>query len=514
VSIDRYSRGALLRRAGVAAAAGAGLSRAPAALAAATEEPGGGFGRMFSLPPFARPTPRLERALLELGKRGGLLDADDDLTLGPEALFEERYILVDEDFYRFADDHTNPSKHGSAAGLTFLAQFVAHDLTFDATSTAGLPADARRTPNARTPAFDLDSVYGGGPTLAPHLFDERNPAKLRVERAGRHEDVPRTAGGSALVADPRNDQTSILCGLHAAFLLFHNNAVDRVAAALPAEQAFERARRETRWHYQWLVLHELLPDVVGKKRVADVLRRGRRHYRPGRASIPVEFAGAAFRFAHSMVRPSYRLNLRGDGGAPFFAMTFDPGENGSADPRDLRGGRRSERCYVDWQSFFDFGDGEVGPSKRIDTRISTPLFRLPAGAIPGGRPPLSLPQRDLLRHLTWQLPSGQAVARKLGVTPLPRNELPELARLGLGLERSTPLWYYVLKEAELLEDGMLLGPVGGTIVAEVIVGLLQLDPESYLRAEPSWRPTFGGADFRMADFLRFAGVDPASRAAA
>jgi hypothetical protein len=89
-----------------------------------------------------------------------------------------------------------------------------------------------------------------------------------------------------------------------------------------------------------------------------------------------------------------------------------------------------------------------------------------------------------------------------------------LHRYGLGLERSTPLWYYVLKEAELIEDGLRLGPVGGRLVGEVIVGLLQSDPASYLAYDPDWRPTLPSStrgDFRMVDFLTFAGVDPKSR---
>jgi hypothetical protein len=116
--------------------------------------------------------------------------------------------------------------------------------------------------------------------------------------------------------------------------------------------------------------------------------------------------------------------------------------------------------------------------------------------------------------VTWGVPSGQRIARELGVDRLSRRDLPELSALGADLDRSTPLWYYVLKEAELIEGGRRLGPVGARIVGEVIVGLLELDPAGYLTVDPGWRPTLPSAapgDFRMTDFLRFAGVDPASR---
>jgi hypothetical protein len=281
-------------------------------------------------------------------------------------------------------------------------------------------------------------------------------------------------------------------------------------------QAFAQARQLTTWHYQWIILHEILPLFVGPQMVGQILRHGPRHYRPktGEAFIPVDFQGAAYRFGHSMVRPSYRANLAGDKGGPFFALVFDPGQEGKDDPADLRGGFRAPRRFVGWQTFFDFGDGQVKPNKLIDTKISTPLFNLPLGVIPTGQAPTSLPQRNLLRHLTWSLPSGQSIAAHVGAPALHRKDLSELAGFGLGLDRHTPLWYYVLKEAEVMEQGLRLGPVGGRIVGEVIIGLLQADPGSYLAAAPHWKPTLrarSAGDFTMVDFLTYAGVDPASR---
>ena len=483
--------------------AGPGGAEAAHAHAAARAQ---NFGRMFKLPSFAKQSPKVEAALRELGKPGGLLDAKDSLAAGPKALIVDLSLSAN-----------NPNNPSQPAGTTFFGQFLDHDMTFDASSPLGRATAPERSRNFRTPSLDLDSVYGAGPVAQQELYDPSDHVKLKVESGGRFEDLPRRADGGAIIGDPRNDEHLIISALHCAFLLFHNRAVDHIRQQGQLREPFNvfaEARRLTTWHYQWLIVHEFLPLIVGRRMVEDVMRR-RRFYRPGRgaAFIPVEFQAAAYRMGHSMVRPSYRANLAGDNGQPFFAFVFDPSQGGKADPDDLRGGVRSPRRFVDWQTFFDFGDGEVKPNKKIDTKISTALFDLPLGAIASHDPPTALPQRNLLRHLTWQLPSGQVVARAMGTRPLAPAQLRELAPLGVGFDFSTPLWYYVLKEAELLADGLHLGPVGGRIVAEVFIGLLQTDPGSYLSVRPGWRPTLPSKDgsFRMTDFLTFAGVDPQSR---
>ena len=149
-------------------------------------------------------------------------------------------------------------------------------------------------------------------------------------------------------------------------------------------------------------------------------------------------------------------------------------------------------------------------NKRIDTHISTPLFTLPLGAIASHDAPTVLAQRNLLRQLTWSMPSGQATARAMDQAALGNKDLSELK--AYGFDKSTPLWYYALKEAQVMADGLHLGPVAGQIVAEVLIGLLQTDPNGYLVVQPSWTPTLGsGGTFKMTDFLTYAGVDPATR---
>ena len=477
------------------------------------------FGRMFHLPPFAPPTDDIRAALLEAGKPGGILDAKDNLVAGPKNL------IVDPSLS--ANNRNNPTQ---TAGTTFFGQFLDHDMSFDLTSTLGTTTPPITSVNTRTPAFDLDSVYGEGPAGSPQLYDPNDPIKFRVETTGGlglDEDLPRDpATMVAIIADPRNDENLNLAGLHAAFLLFHNKAVDLVRSTTPSisnQNAFAEARRLTTYHYQWMILYEYLPLIVGQAMVDDILTNGRWFYTPwdGQAFIPVEFQ-IAYRFGHSMVRPSYRANLAGDNGNAFFGMIFDPAGEGSPDPIDLRGFARAPRRYIDWQTFFDFGDGEVKPNKRIDTKISTPLFHLPLPTIPSNAPPTSLMQRNLLRHLTWSIPSGQTIARFMGVPVLKASKFADIAQIHSSFAISTPLLFYILREAEQPGvDGLHLGAVGGRIVGEVFIGLLESDPNSFLNADPFWEPTlqantgitnnFCHSKFCMTDFLSFAGVDPASR---
>jgi len=506
------SRRRFLGGLGATAAGAVAATAAPAVIGAEhayAATPADRFGRMFpNLPGFVPADDRRINALLDIGKPGGLLDAQDPLAEGPVRLITNPEL---------SPNNRDNLVTNMTAGTTFFGQFLDHDMTFDATSALAVPTAPETSPNARTPSLDLDSVYGAGPIASPALY-QSDRVKLLIESGGRYEDLPRNANGTAIISDPRNDENTMIAGLHAAVILAHNHAVDVARSQGVAESlVFATARRQVTWHYHWVILHEFLPQIIGAPLLQDILGNGRRWYRPepGPAFIPVEFQGAAYRFGHSMVRPSYRLNLAGnDDGTPFFGFIFDAAGEGQADPVDLRGGHRAPRRFVGWQTFFDFGGDQtqhVRPNKRIDTKISTALFHLPLGAIAGGMPPTSLAQRNLLRHLTWSIPAGQRIAQVMGN---PMLHLQELAGYGVALENQSPLWYYTLAEAERLADGLRLGATGGRIVGEGFVGLLQLDPNAYLRVQPSWLPTWPSqvaGTFTMADFLRFARVDPASR---
>jgi Animal haem peroxidase len=490
------------------------------------------FGRIFpQLPPFAEANDEVRAALVEVGKQGGIMDAGDNLGAGPKALIVDPTVNGNptaEDPYG-----TNPDNLTMTAGTTFVGQFIDHDVTFDQTSLLGVPQDPLTSRNTRTPVLDLDSVFGGGPGVRPDLYEANRDGtagpRMKIGTGGVHEDMPRIANGdgsySAVIADPRNDENLQVAGLHCAHILFYNRVLDDMrhfdlrqfpcahgADIRQRNTAFLVARQVTLWHYQWLLVNEHLPQICGQAVVDDVLAHGNRFFRPdpGKAFMPIEFSAAAYRFGHSMVRPSYRANFTSGTGDsanpaanPFFALVFDPNEPDFSGPvthdrKDLLGGYPAARRYIGWQTFFDLADGQVKPNKRIDTAISTILFTLPLPSIAPHTEtaPLVLPQRNLLRQLTWGLPSGQAVARAMKVEPLAAGDLEDIAGVYKQFGNSTPLWYYLLAEAKVATDGLTLGPAGARIVAETLIGLLRADSGSYLNANPRFRP-FLGTDLKL-----------------
>ena len=268
------------------------------------------------------------------------------------------------------------------------------------------------------------------------------------------------------------------------------------------------AREITLWHYQWLLVNEHLPPIARTAVVSDVLTRGNQFYRPprGDAFLPIEFGAAAYRFGHSSspLLPGQLHQRHRRLGQPDRQPVLRPGLRRhqarfqravSYDRDDLLGGFPAPRRYVGWQTFFDFGDGQVKNNKKIDTTISSVMFTMPIPAIAPHTQtsPTVLPQRNLLRQLTWSLPSGQAIAAAMGADPLTPADLSGIAAVYAPFGASTPLWYYILAEARIAAGGLSLGPVGGRIVTETLIGLLRADPASYLNIYPRFRP-FLGAD--------------------
>jgi hypothetical protein len=373
-------------------------------------------------------------------------------------------------------------------------------------------------------------------------------------------DLPRNDPGRALIGDPRNDEHLIIAQLHLLFLRFHNIVVDRLAAPperLAGRELFEEARRLVRWHYQWIVVHDFLPAVVLPDLAAAVVpqfvaeagitaptaTRGLCGC-PDEPIIPVEFSGAAFRFAHSLVRPDYAIN-KDHTKVPIFADPDAATAGDDEQPPHLGGFRRlPPELAIEWDRFF-FDVALLHPpaqpglnaAELIDESLARPLFDLPlrftGGEVPASAdrdvPPvapvtIALARLNLHRGRALGLPSGTDVALAMRKVPLTAEQLfppdgdptPHVridATTRQALVRAPPLWYYVLREAAVLNKGLRLGPVGGRIVAEVLVGLLEGDPRSYLRRQPSWTPADCAEALAlpehepimgMADLVRFA----------
>lgn len=444
-----------------------------AASAATCPTPGSGYGELFpDLPAASWATADLQALSLAM-----IAPADEPTAPG----------VVDPE-----DNRAIP------AGYTYFGQFLDHDLTLDdRPDDLTTPTDPTTLVNGRTPQLDLDSLYGAGPTGSPQLYATDGVHLLIGEPlTGGNDpgarDLPRNASGVALIGDPRNDENRIVAGIHSLFIRFHNKVVDRITRGNPrlsAAAVFDRARREVVTAYQWIVVTDYLPRVVGQRNVdAVVRRRGTRwstslHTYTPCAEMPVEFSAAAYRFGHSQVRAFYRVNSATDP-LPVFAGTFVPGS-------DLTGFSPSPSTMaIDWNLFVPGRGGTAQASYKIDASLTHSLSLLPLPTTGVG--PANLALRNLLRGQQLGLPSGQDVARALGVAVLPDDQIrigastgdpadqQPLTAISTGFAGSTPLWVYVLAEAATQPAGRL-GPVGGRLVAETVVGLLASDPTSIVR---------------------------------
>jgi len=455
----------------------------------------GRFGRMF------RTLPKAEfpkEALIILAEK---MSAEPDNPPTPET---EK------------DDEENS---GISAGYTYLGQFIDHDITFDPASSLQKQNDPNSLVDFRTPRFDLDNMYGRGPDDQPYLYDA-DGRKLLLGRSlsgsssdANTRDVPRNNPNSgdkrAIIGDPRNDENVIVSQLQATFLRFHNRMVDVMPDA-----DFATIQRAVRWHYQWVILHDFLPTIIGTETLSKILPhlgKGTNihedkpvlnfykwHKEP---FMPVEFSVAAYRFGHSMVRPIYRLNTTLPG-------RFDIFSNNPA--TSLTGFREFPKEWaIDWRLFFNFGNNpnplskeRIQPAYKIDSSLVNPLAHLPA-SIASDIPSLAL--RNLLRGKSMGLPSGQDVARIMSIPVIPDTKLkvgkanqdgqksnPSISDLHLAFKNNAPLWYYVLAEAQQAfknnDTPLHLGPLGGRIVGEVFVGLMLGDSHSFLSQNPEWKP--------------------------
>jgi Animal haem peroxidase len=395
------------------------------------------------------------------------------------------------------------------SAFVYLGQFLDHDLTCDETRLEHASQAPERTANFHLPRLNLESVYGGGPSKTPELYDlsERDAEMFLLGETKATGKIPSTRNdfrrrnSKPLLADARNDQHLIIAQLHIVFLQFHNRIIDSLRhgafadVAFSNESIFETARRLVVWHYQWIIRNEFLRWFVLAEVLIDIEENGPRLFKPvtGEAipSLPIEFTQAAFRFGHSAVQKQYDINrwvglvrLRD-------LLRKNPAANGEQLPANR---------VVDWDRFTRTWGGNANFAENIDPLISEDMFDLPAAAmpIPFKTQPPPLPEMTLLRGSRIGLPSGQEASRAAGVRPLRPEQIGFDAEgnqflHSRGFDEKTPLWYYILREAEALgirkfRGGECLGPLGSRIVAEVLLGVLNADPGHYLNVDPGWAP--------------------------
>ena len=453
-------------------------------------------------------------------------------------------LYIDPRHLSAIGDKSGPMESGAAAkttsvpaGLIFFGQFIDHDITLDLTSSFARLDRAEDTVNFRTARLDMDCVYGDGPDGSPFLYwsgrsgaDAKfNGVKLLTgaDQPGASplmlEDLARSADGRAIIGDPRNDENRILSQLQLAMIRFNNKVADHVSGTTPSlagAELYRETRRIVLWHYQWTVINHFLKAVAGDAVVEDILGNGRKVYRPedclfgsdygAEPYIPVEFSVAAYRFGHSMIPQHIRIQPSKPR-LDIFGTKLGPGFTQLA----------HLDAVVHWPQLLDLSDPTVDRADKLDAKLAAILLDLPFVAAGDVK---SLATRNLLRGQAFRLPSGENVARLCG---RPESEISAVRVKAQALAASAtppadltagiPLWIYLLIEGAdigrettpgLFDEGEGLGPVGSRIVAETLIGLLELDSESYLGSNRSWSPAYapdklGTEVFDLLDMLKF-----------
>ncbi|HEY0382643.1 MAG TPA: heme peroxidase family protein [Candidatus Elarobacter sp.] len=432
-------------------------------------------------------------------------------------------------------DGPDSEESGIPAAYTYFGQFIDHDLTFDPASSLQRQNDPDALVDYRSPRFDLDNVYGRGPADQPYMYEDGRSFHLGLPLSGaaanpHAKDLPRSQANPkrAIIGDPRNDENVIISEFQGLLHRFHNKIANDNAT-----WTFAQVQREVRFHYQWVVLNDFLPAIIDEEVLELVLPRPHHHqhlfrpnlefYKPKNETfMPLEFSAAAYRFGHSMVRPGYRLSET----VPPLAI-FGPNPNAA-----LTGFRQFPNNWaIDWNLFMDLVPRDPDDRTRtqlaykIDTALVDPLGMLPPSI--ANDPPPSLAFRNLQRGWRMRLPNGQDIARAMGVVPLadkdiligkftgnPGDIIGSIDTIDPAFRGNCPLWTYVLAETRESDVALKttkgtkkiktrkLGPVGGRIVAETIVGLLAFDSQSYVVQNPLWKPSLAvGGIFGLRELI-------------
>lgn len=447
----------------------------------------------------------------ERGKFGRLLPSL------PPAYFDEELInAIAKKMKRAEKVSPTVDIKSMPAGYTYLGQFITHDISFDPTSISERQIDPEFLWNFRTPALDLDSMYGAHPRINPIYYaSEKGFFLLGPEGNDLFRKPTRIDGPPemAVIPDPRNDENKIIAQIHLLFQKLHNRI-------LREKGNFEEAQKLTKWHYQWIVLKDYMARILDEEIYEDMFSfkdpcKVKRKYYDWRNEpfIPVEFAAAAFRFGHSQVRDEYQIDVdendRIKKGVMIMKQNFSREEK-----RDQILSLMGRQTGIDSVQLTSFFGPDAQPNHLIQPKISASLYNI--SHFPGVVPlnsdmeySDSLPYRTITRGMQLGLPSGESVAKAFNQVVLDidfQKGDPDFDVPSYDPEyNQTPLWYYILHEAEAFSQNKerpnKLGPLGSTIVGEVIIGLLQGDKNSYINQDPKWESPYWGEDFDMAKLV-------------
>lgn len=403
------------------------------------------------------------------------------------------------------EEQSDPAKFESPdipAAFTFVGQFIDHDVTMNAVNL--FEPQTGVIQDTASPLIDLDSVYGPRTLLTSPSKDIYNPdGTFKLADRGGFFDLTRDKMGNAYISDKRNDENQLVMQVHLLIMRLHNKLI-------AGGRSFKDAYQETLFNWQSVVLSDYLPRIIEPQTLGFLLAEiakpdfGAFKHKPCRdlgtgqlhVSMPHEFA-IGFRFGHSQLRFSYRLNPH-SGFVQLFnnALTSsDPHKNVFA---DLRGSQELVAGHaIDWPTFL--GGSTPLKSNRIDGKVTSVAFDLPESTIPDDIKYVgNLPHRNLIRSRQIGVCAGEDLADFYGIPRLAHEKIePDTASHNLYMDHGrfrTPLWYYLLKEAEVEGTSKVsrLGKLGSRLVGEVLIGAIAYAPNNVL-ANPAWNSSIAGS---------------------
>jgi len=403
------------------------------------------------------------------------------------------------------------------AGYTYLAQFIAHDLTFNGFTIPG--EKKSKNQNFRTPALDLDSVYGKNPSTSPYLYDfkencilfklNKRTFKTTIKRNKRDKydayfeylDLPRY-DEVALIPDPRNAEHILLRSLQLLFMIYHNTLTKKIIKKkkdnIDPFHLFSEIKKNVIKVYHDIIQHDLLPSLISNKLIKKERKnilKGKGIYQNKEISIPISFSFAAFRFGHSMVRPLYNFT------------EFGTKKNFGDSIIKPKKKKLLTSPYINFNQFFfspKNRNSKSNLSELITPWITSELedFKETKKNRSLNIVGIDLIKRNLISGFMVKLPSGQSTAKQLGIKKKNIYSLDFLDDLAFKIpnipfdyypfSKHSPLWLYILYETYFLNEkkwkkrkkeedegiGSLskhkdkLGPVASMITLKVILGIL------------------------------------------